>query len=302
MPASPTVAVVLVNYNTPDLVSRFLDRSRGGMDEVVIVDNASFVGNLGVLIEENPEARFVRLERNVGYGAGANAGAELCESDVIVVANPDVEIPPEGLRHLAAVVSQDRVGLAAPRFVDRAGRLIRSSHRREPGLLTTLGEYAGPFAAVAARLQPSWHPTLNSPQSHLHSHDTVHVLGALMAVRSDAFREVRGFDERFFLYREETDLCVRLRAADWRVVHVAEVEAVHDGDASSGGDWRFVAVRPAALRSHYQYIRKRWGLSKAVLAWLVGLTGSAVWVVMGRDRRMAYESLKGHARVRQLLS
>jgi hypothetical protein len=283
-----------VNYNTADLAAKLLDSCIGGADQIVVVDNASPEEGIDLLAAQHPEVTVLRLPTNRGYGAGANSGAALCDGDVLIVSNADIEIDAAGMRRLAAVVARDDVAIAAPRFVDTSGTLIRSSHHREPGLLTTLFEQCGPFAAVCKRLRPEWHPTLDAVEGHGVDHDVSHVLGALMAIDRPTFQRLGGFDESFFLYREETDLCHRVRQGDGRVRHVASVTAVHAGDASTVPDGLLVASRSSAVRSHYLYLRKHRGWAPAALAWLMGLTGSVLWLILGRQRQSAVSSVRAH--------
>jgi len=115
----------------------------------------------------------------------------------------------------------------------------------------------------------------------------------LIAIDAQAFARIGGFDERFFLYREETDLCDRMRQGGWTVRHVAGVTATHDGDASSR-DHRPIEIRPASVRSHYIYLQKHRGRWIAGLAWLLGVFGSISWLVIGPRRRWAKESIRAH--------
>jgi N-acetylglucosaminyl-diphospho-decaprenol L-rhamnosyltransferase len=291
----PSVSLVVVNYNTTELASHLLRISKGGADQIVVVDNSPAPG-IGELEIEHPAATVVRPGSNLGYGRAANLGATRCTNDVVVIANADVEITGDDLRRLATHVGRG-VGLAAPRFLTPDGWLIRSAHRREPGWLITLFEQCGPFAAILKRLAPQWHPTLESEGAHSSDHDVLHVLGALMAVDRRAFEEVGGFDERFFLYREETDLCRRLRSAGFAIRHVGSVTAIHVGDASSEPGSVQVSARPFAVASHYRYIRKHRGPVTAAAAWVSGLVGASLWLVAGHDRASARASVRSHLRV-----
>lgn len=291
--ATPRVSLVVVNYNTAELAVRLVAEVGDGADEIVVVDNASAQPDRDHLSRLPGQVKVIDAGMNLGYGAGANLGARECTGDVVVIANADIEIAPQALRELASQAGDDTVGLAAPRFLGPDGALIRSCHRRDPGLLTTLWDFSSLFGGLAVRLRPGWHPTLVTDAEHGHDRDAVHVLGALMAVRAEAFRAVDGFDESFFLYREETDLCARLRAGGWRIRHVAHVTAHHVGDASSTDD-RPVPIRPVAVRSHYAYLRKHRGQALTALAWVLGLLGSLSWWLIGPRRHFARDSLRAH--------
>jgi N-acetylglucosaminyl-diphospho-decaprenol L-rhamnosyltransferase len=291
--STPRVSLVIVNYNAAQLTEALVSSVGTGADEVIVVDNASPQGAPSGLEQRRPGTIVIDAGANLGYGSGANLGAARATGDVIVVSNPDVSLSPSDLRRLAAAAIAPGVALVAPCFVDDHGDLVRSAHRSYPGLLVTMQELCSPFAAVMARRDPEWHATLLRSDEHAWSQDVEHVLGALMAIRASAFRAVGGFDERFFLYREETDLCARLRQAGWRVRHVAEITATHIGGASTDDPWP-IAARSPALESHYRFIGLHWGPCRRLLARSVGLLASLSWALAGRDHRAGMRALRWH--------
>lgn len=292
----PAASLVIVNFNTASKTIRLAGQLADTVHEVILVDNASPDGSaasLSAFAKERSNVRLVALDRNRGYGAGANAGARAAGGDVLIVTNPDVEIAPADVTRLVTSVMQPGVALVAPRFTYPDGTLQPSAHRRDPLLLSTIFEMCRPLTAVAHRVSPGWNPTLYRPEDHARSRDCAHVLGAFMAIRKEAFDAVGGFDESFFLYREETDLCRRLRAAGWRVRHVADAAAIHEGGASTPGDIPTMS-RPAALRSHYRFIAKHRGRVRARLAWMLGTLGCLLWLVTGPERALAWAQVRWH--------
>ncbi|MGH9247385.1 MAG: glycosyltransferase family 2 protein [Acidimicrobiales bacterium] len=293
----PDTSLIVVNYNSAAHTARLVDMLAPSVDEVVVVDNASPDGAaaLASLPDRHSNLRLLCLETNRGYGAGANAGAAASArgNDVLVVANPDVTIEPAAFARLTAAVTRDQVALAAPMFLDPDGTLQRSAHRRDPGFVSTVFELCRPLAGLVRRLAPGWHPTLLSAAAHATSRDCAHVLGALMAIRRKAFDAVGGFDETFFLYREETDLCRRLRTAGWRIRHVADATAEHEGGASTA-DGTPTMYRPTALTSHYRYIAKHRGRAVAGIARLLGTASCLLWILVGPKRSRARALLRWH--------
>ena len=293
----PTISLVVVTYNSAGLAAALLDGLRDGPDEVIVVDSGSpdDASSLDALEAAHPQAKVVRLARNVGYGAAANEGTRHASGDVIVVANSDILIDPDDLAALTGVVGTDRVVVAAPRFVGLDGDLERSAHRRDIGLLTTVHAFCGPFAHLAKRVAPDWHPSLYPSAEHGQQLDCVHVLGALMAIDARALRAAGGFDEQFFMYREETDLCVRLRTAGGRVVHVGSITATHVGGGSTPDAWPYQA-NTNSLRSHYLYLAKHHGRVRAWLNRGVGTLASALWWLAGpaAKRPIARRALRWH--------
>jgi GT2 family glycosyltransferase len=288
----PRVGLVVVDFRSSGLVDQLLQGATGGADEVVVVDCTPADPGLPDVCARHGAA-LVEPGANLGYGGGANAGVAALRSpvDVVVVANPDVAVSAPALRRLAdAAVGR---GLVAPRFTHGDGSLQRSAHRGEPGALVTAFDLSVPFAAVARRVRPGWHPTLLPEADHVRSVPCRHVLGALLVVDAAAFRAVGGFDPAFFLYREETDLCHRLRDAGFAVVHEGPVIAVHHGGGSSERDGP-LAASPVHLASHHRYVR-RWR-SRPYAWWCraVGLVAASTSVVTGPDRRAWLGAVRWH--------
>jgi GT2 family glycosyltransferase len=277
------VSLVIVNYNSGALTANLVAAVGDGADDIVVVDNHSPDGGAGLaeLEQERPDVKVVRSPTNRGYGAGANEGARHTSGDVLVISNPDITISGPDLRALAAEVGHDDVVLAAPRFVTPEGAPEYSAHRREPRLLLTLDAFCRPFGHAIRRVRKDWHPTWVSPAAHAQDLDVLSVLGALLAIDRRAFDEIGGFDEAFFMYREEDDLCRRLRQHGGRIRHVGHLTATHIGRASTPSKWGYQG-NVNLLESHYRYITKHWGRLMAAAARAIGIAGSAVWVVLGR--------------------
>jgi GT2 family glycosyltransferase len=288
--SSPSVSLIVVNYETSPLTARLVTPLIGAIDELIVVDNAS-----SDVEELEPLSRagvnVVRLTENRGYGAGANEGRTHATGDVIVVANPDVTIDAAALRELASAARG--VGVAGPRFVFPDGTLQRSAHRKEPLLATTVVELCPPAGGIARRIDAEWHPTLFRSRDHEHDLDASHLLGALMAVDARAWDDVDGFDEGFFLYREETDLCRRIASRGWQVRYVAAVLVEHIGGASSAPEPPLTA-RPVWLQSHYRYIRKHRGRVYAFVALVTGFVSTLVALADRTRRTYARRSFRWH--------
>jgi GT2 family glycosyltransferase len=214
------LAVQVVNYRTRSYLERCLgtvvsDLERSGLDyEINLLDNAS--GELlHDLARRFPRCRAFDAPRNLGFGAGHNLLATKTTAPYLLMLNPDVEFPfPDTARRLLdAVRSHDRVKVAGPKLLTADGRAQRYDHARLHGLR----------AQISLRGGYSYWRQTDVRQ------DVAWVSGAVLLIERAAFSSVGGFDERFFLYKEDEDLCLRVRHAGGRVIYEPAAVARHQG-------------------------------------------------------------------------
>lgn len=223
--------MIIVNYNTRSDLQTCLQALEPEAAAVIVVDNASTDGSPAMVRARFPWARLQANEDNRGYGAGANDGLALCETPYALVLNSDTRPLPGALAALADYLDRrPQVGMAGPRLLNPDRTLQPSCfHYPSPGI-TLLQEIR--VARLAARIPylrerylPAW--------PHDRSRPVPWVLGAALAIRRSAFEAVGGFDEGFFMYFEEVDLCYRLVRAGWEVHFTPEAEVIHSGAAST---------------------------------------------------------------------
>jgi N-acetylglucosaminyl-diphospho-decaprenol L-rhamnosyltransferase len=159
--------------------------------------------------------------RNDGFGAGVNAGARAIRSRWILVLNPDTRVDGRSVRAMAAWAAEQGVVALGPLLRDARARLERSWVVRD----SSLADLARMLASRAG-----WRP--RPPAKPL---DVAWLTGACLLVQRDAFEAVGGFDERYFLYFEDADLCLRLRARGGRLVVHPGFSGTHERGASARG-------------------------------------------------------------------
>jgi GT2 family glycosyltransferase len=226
--------------------------------EVVLFDNSPGDGTAARVREALPEVEHRTVGRNVGFAAGCNRAAEGAVSDYLLFLNPDAALLPGALERLVGVLDgRPGAGVAGPslRFPDGSPQ---PSVRRDPSPAAILHQYtAFRYLALFGRAYRRY----RSPPA---GEGSVEVLmGSAMLVRTELFRRIGGFDERYFLYFEEADLCRRVRAAGSEVVFVPEARGEHAGGVSAAQEVpRLAAVR---LVSAQRYVRRFASPGKAAL-------------------------------------
>lgn len=239
---------VIVNHDAGEALLACVASLRAeGVDEVVVVDNASTDGSAERLQSEDGAVRMVRAGRNLGYGAGANRGLALLHGELVLVCNPDVVVHPGALALLADALRADSVvAVVGPRILEPDGTRYPSA-RRFPSWTDALGH------ALLGTLRPGNRFTRMYRMADLATDkiSTVDwVSGACFLARRRALEEIGGFDERYFMYLEDTDLCWRLSRAGYRVAYVPEAAVSHiQGLSTARHPYRMlVAHHRSALR------------------------------------------------------
>jgi GT2 family glycosyltransferase len=205
---------------------------------------------------------------NRGYSAAVNAGTRAGDGEVVVVLNNDVECDPDFLERLVAPLEADpRLGMTAP-------VLLRPGREKVDGA----GLVADTTLAAWPRLQ-------GRPVSEARADDGLHAgpSGAAGAFRREALEAIGGFDERIFLYGEDLDAVLRVRAAGWEAALVPEAVAVHVGGASTGRRSRRQRRQSAWARG---YLLRRWGVlrTRAAVRTLLLETAAALGdLIASRD-------------------
>lgn len=281
---SPDVVIACVTYNSASVIEPFLAALPHALDgvpssRVVVVDNGSSDGTVGLVERLAPWATVVRAPGNVGYAAGINLALRECLGRRgVYVLNPDAVPSPGSVAELLAVAERDPgVGIVVPRVMSAEGSL-KFSLRREPTLLRAAGEatLGGHRAARFVRLGDQ----VRDPSKYVEGATADWASGAALFLSRAAVDAVGEWDERFFLYSEETDYVLRVRDAGFRLQLTTAASVTHPGGEMESLPelWTLVAVNRQRL------YRKRHALVPSIFYWLVMLLNEGVRALMGRER------------------
>ena len=228
IPGKAEVTAVIVTYNSREHIGEALAALRschdaGGLD-CVVVDNVSQDGTADLVEGEHPWARVIRSEQNLGFGRGCNLGADGARSPYLLFLNPDAVLPKADLdRMLAFLDDHPKAGLVGPAIVEGSAESVQKA-----GLMMTPGRLVRDTLGRGAA--KPWGRAIEPGSAPF---ETDWVCGAAMLMRTEVFRSLGGFDPRFFLYFEETDLCRRVHDAGYEIWAVGEAVARHVGGASA---------------------------------------------------------------------
>jgi GT2 family glycosyltransferase/SAM-dependent methyltransferase len=295
MPSSPTLSVVIVTYNSEAHVGaalRALDKAATATSfEVIVVDNASADASVEVVRAECPDTTVIVSPENLGFAAACNLAARRARGDFLLFLNPDSETDPAAIdTAIEYLTKHPRVGIVGGRTRYADGRLNPTCCFAEPTLWSAFC-YATGLASVF-RSSTVFNPEAIGGWDRDSDRVVQVVTGCFALLRTSLFRSLNGFDERFFMYSEDTDLCRRVRNLGLQCVHLRDVGLVHLGGGSDN-------VRAAKLAKVFmarrQYYDKHWSSSGAKVGGLLvdlGVLARLAASTLGpADRRATWRNI-----------
>jgi GT2 family glycosyltransferase len=266
---APDISVVIASWNARahllNCLRSFEKAGHVAAIETIVVDNGSDDGTPAAVRALFPRTTLVCNATNLGFARAVNMGIERASGRYVCLSNSDILLRPGALDELARFLdAHPDAALVGPRVLHADGTLQHSC-RKFPGLLTCTSE-----ALALHRLFPR-SPRLSGQQmlhwDHASERSVDALSGCFCMARRSALGEIGGLDEDFFMYAEDVDLCMRLRAAGWSVWFCPAAEVIHFSGASSANDPRRFAR--AMIESSFRLYRKHY--RRPVAAYLAAL-------------------------------
>lgn len=314
MAETVTLSIIIVNWNTRDLLATCLDSierslfsgdggGAGLETEIIVVDNGSTDGSAEMLRRDYPGVRRIENRENIGFARANNQGLAASRGRYLLLLNTDAFLRGPALAQLVRFMDEHPdAGIIGPRLYFGDGTLQRSCYAF-PTLAT---EFYG--AIGLDRLFPRSRLFGRYRLSYWDMRDVCEVdvvMGACLMARREVFEQIGGLDERFFMYSEEVDWCYRARQAGWRIYYVPQAEATH----LWGGTSRTQPVQTVVQLYHSRllFFRKHYGPVTAAaykvvlaLACLVRLAALPLGVLAAALVMLAGRT-SAQARLRQIL-
>ncbi|MBI3336903.1 glycosyltransferase family 2 protein [Candidatus Peregrinibacteria bacterium] len=259
----PLVSVLVLNYRTPGqtvfCVQNLLEQTIAQKMEIIVIDNHSQDDSIGVFRNRLGNVRIVETPHNLGFGAGYNYGARYAHGLSLLINNPAKILRHDALAELVHSLDQDpSIGIIAPQIFHADGSR-RSAMRSFPTPLDILIKRTLLKNIFPHRLAHY----LRLDADPLQQQETDWVIGGCFLIRRELFSNIRGFDERFFLFFEDIDLCRRVHMTNQRVMYNPSATAVDKKERLSGeGFWDLILSQTGRthLISAGKYFWK-WGMT-----------------------------------------
>ncbi len=260
-------SIIIINYNTKDFLRNCLEsifQNKFDLNfEVIVVDNDSTDNSRKFLSRfkvQGSEFKVVFNNENIGFAAACNQGAKIAQAKILFFLNPDILIKENIFPKVIKVFEKNpKVGIVAPGLILPDGLPQPWTYGREQGLWQLIKNkfhqnsvqspnYPSTPALPAGRQSPTW------------------VSGAALFIRSDVFKRIGGFDENFFMYFEDRDLCRKVKNIGYKIVLLLDMEIIHFGGRSLFAN---KVRKKLYYRSQNYYWRKHYGFLKSLLARLI---------------------------------
>ncbi|UBF29133.1 glycosyltransferase family 2 protein [Kovacikia minuta CCNUW1] len=222
---TPIISIILVNYNGADIVGECLRSLEQFLQsypyEVIVVDNASQDGSPDLIEHTFPWVQLLKQPENRGFGAGNNIAAKVARGEFLLLLNTDTQMTSDILPHLIRQIKDyPDVGIIGPQLLNPDGSLQLSTAWK----ISIVGEYQT-LKQQKDYQEPKHQASITQKFKALQEVDIV--VGAAFFIRKALFEQLGGFDENFFMYFEESDLCQRARNLGWKILYTPEISVIH---------------------------------------------------------------------------
>lgn len=278
----PDISLVIVNYNVKEFLANLLtsvDKARGNLVlETFVVDNDSSDGSISYLRRRFPHVTFIENRENVGFGRANNQAIQTATGKYTLLINPDTLIEEDTLRVMFEhMENHPNTGAAGCKILNPDGTFADESRRTIPTPWKALGKVLGlatlfPQSKMLAGYYMNWLDE-NTPS------EVPVISGSFMFFRTDVLKELDGFDERFFMYGEDIDLCYRLSQTGKVIDYVPSTSIIHyKGESTKKDNIDYIIIFNKAL---YQFFEKHYSYSYTLLFRMIIVSGIVIRGIIG---------------------
>jgi GT2 family glycosyltransferase len=264
------ISIVVVNYNVKYFLEQALlslkKASRGLEVEYIVVDNHSTDGSVDYIRANFPEVHLIANDHNFGFGKANNQGLKIAQGEYLLVLNPDTVVGEKTLVTLKSYMDEHPdIGAIGPKIIDREGQFEYGCRRGFPTPLTAFSYITGlsvlfPNSRTLAR----YRLTYLDPDSES---EVDSLAGSFMLVRREAYENIGGFDEDFFMYGEDIDWCYRMKKEGWKVYYYPQTEVIHyKGESALRST---IDTRRAFYDAMWLYVKKHFSKRLPLTLWVI---------------------------------
>lgn len=292
--------IIIINYNSVEYTLNCIDSVKRHINcrvRIIVIDNNS-KQLPDKIMKIYPNIDFIQNSENVGFGKAINLSLKFARSKYIVLLNPDAAIIDHSFNNIFNYLDKhSQVAIAGPMILDHDGS-IQGSARRFPTIWTSIFGRKSPLTRLFPRNQMTKREFFCFNGDNQKPKSVDWVSGACMVIRTDILKYIGGFDDKFFMYWEDADLCKRLKESGWKIIYYPQAKIFHHTGKSS--DTRPLSSIYHFHKSCYLYFKKHtnmpvlltapfalWGLS---LRCLFVMCISEILSLMSKDKSVYKET------------
>lgn len=250
----PILSIAIVAYNDENDVNKAVESIERCTPpflakKIYIVDNSTEVNNLSALNEKYSDVEYLNPGKNIGFGGGHNFVLDMLDSKYHAIVNPDVILSEDSFSKLIDFMEETGCGMAVPRMTDEEGNLLKV-YRRE---LTVFDMFIRMFIKGGFKKRRAYHTMQDMDYSK--PFPVPFAQGSFLLIKTDLYKELKGFDERFFLYMEDADLCMRVNRVS-NLLYCPYTTVIHKWEK---GSHKSINLFSLHLSSMFKYFTK-WGI------------------------------------------
>jgi len=230
-----SVSIIIVNFNTKDILKNCLDNLNkvSASSQVIVVDNASTDGSSEMVSETFPKVKLISLRKNKGFSGGANEGLKQASGKYILYLGSDAFPKEKVIEGIVNYLEKNEdVGVATCRLILRDKTEDKDAHRGLPTAWTSVTHFSGldkkfKGSKIFDRYFMGYKDFSKEQEIDL-------CISHFMFIRKNVFDKIGNWDEKFFVYGEDVDLCYRVKSAGYKIMYLPQFEALHYKGVSVG--------------------------------------------------------------------
>ncbi len=224
-----------VEEHTPSFVSK----------DIYVIDNGTKKNGLSEALSGFSDVTYIHTGKNLGFGAGHNRVLELLDSKYHAIVNPDILLKKDAFTPLMDFMEKEGCGMAVPKILNDDGKL-QAAYRLEP---TPFDMFIRMFVKHGFKARKDKH--IMRDMDYSKPFRVPFAQGCFLLIKTELFKELKGFDERFFLYMEDADLCKRVNSVD-RLMYCPYVSVIHRWEKGSHKSLRLFSLHVSSMIKYFR--------------------------------------------------
>ena len=225
----PKVSIIIVSFNVRSYLVSAIDsilKSNYSNYEIIVVDNNSYDNTVDIVSDKYPNVNIISNDENVGFGKAVNQGAKIASGDYFLILNPDTIIEEDMINDLIEYIESNKnIGMVGPKILNSDGSLQLSCKRSFPTIKTALPKIFGLDKLFPkSKWMGRYNLTYLDPDDN---HIVDAISGSCMLIKESVFRKINGFDERFFMFGEDIDICLRVWKENYQIHYYPKTKIIH---------------------------------------------------------------------------